>query len=152
VLPGWLLAAAACGCGKHAQCRFRCSLPATSQTRPVQGPLRGRPPSGVVGAAHRGAYKPIPDGYSDDLKRLVAALLQRDPRARPAAAAILAQPYVRRHVQVPTTSAAPPVLAGRTSITPGCRSCRETLASFLRDPKSYQIEKSPHCAPRSCGH
>jgi hypothetical protein len=48
----------------------------------------------------RGAYKPIPDSYSADLQRLVAALLEKDPRARPAAAAILARPYVRRHVQV----------------------------------------------------
>ena len=69
----------------------------------------------------RGAYKPIPDGYSDDLKRLVAALLQKDPRARPVAAAILAQPYVRRHVQVPKTSVEPSVLAECTSTTPGCK-------------------------------
>ena len=80
-------------------------------------PLHGWPPSDEVGSACRGTYKPIPDGYSDDLQRLVGVLLQKDPRARPTAATVLVQPYVRRHVQVPAPASAPPVLAGHTAFS-----------------------------------
>lgn len=50
--------------------------------------------------ARRGTFKPIPDSYSPELHSLVGAMLQKEPRHRPTAAAILAMPYVRQHVQV----------------------------------------------------
>jgi hypothetical protein len=45
----------------------------------------------------RGAPAPLPTGFSDDLRALLAALLARDPAARPTAPEVLAIPYVRRH-------------------------------------------------------
>jgi hypothetical protein len=103
------------------------------KARLVWQPLQGWPPSAEVGSACRGTYKPIPDSYSDDLKWLVAALLQKDPRARPAAAAVLAQPYVRRHVQVPAPASAPPVLAGYAAFSASLQ-CGRTTHCALPGP------------------
>jgi hypothetical protein len=47
----------------------------------------------------RGRYEPLPDAYSEPTRRLVAAMLQLKPSARPPVAAILSAPFLRPHVE-----------------------------------------------------
>eukprot|EP00884_Botryococcus_braunii_P014628 jgi/Botrbrau1/23166/Bobra.0041s0017.1 len=46
-----------------------------------------------------GKYAPIPDSYSDDMKSLLAAILNKDPDVRLSFTEVLALPYVQKHVE-----------------------------------------------------
>ena len=45
-----------------------------------------------------GKFAPLPECYSAELRALCGYLLQRDPERRPALDAVLARPFVRRHM------------------------------------------------------
>ena len=50
---------------------------------------------GLVMKILRGNYPPIPSYYSDDLKHLIADMLNKDPRKRPSVNKILERPFLR---------------------------------------------------------
>lgn len=93
ILDSGLLSEGTTASQVDARVRASCSSRTASTTRPSSADRNEF-------MVCRGSYKPIPDSYSPQLHALVAAMLQKEPRSRPTAAAILAMPYVRQHVQV----------------------------------------------------
>ena len=61
-------------------------------------PFEAHDISGLVIKIIRGEYPPIPRCYSRQVVRLVARMLERDPRRRPLIDEILMAPYVRSYV------------------------------------------------------
>ena len=55
----------------------------------------GRNINNILSNIVRGQYQPIPSMYSKELKQMVHALLQKDPRMRPSANQIVASPIIR---------------------------------------------------------
>ena len=60
--------------------------------------FNGRSLPALVMKILRGNYPPIPEHYSQNLKNLIAAMLQLNPKQRPSINEIITMPYVREHI------------------------------------------------------
>eukprot|EP00003_Mantamonas_plastica_P030586 TRINITY_DN765_c0_g1_i2.p1 TRINITY_DN765_c0_g1~~TRINITY_DN765_c0_g1_i2.p1 ORF type:complete len:942 (-),score=467.14 TRINITY_DN765_c0_g1_i2:1331-4156(-) len=54
---------------------------------------------GLVLKILRGIYPPIPRYYSDDLRDLIASMLQKNPKKRPSVNQILKKPFIKKRIQ-----------------------------------------------------
>jgi serine/threonine protein kinase len=54
---------------------------------------------GLILKILRGVYPPIPTYYSNDLRNLIAEMLQKNPRLRPSINQILKKPYIQKRIE-----------------------------------------------------